>query len=335
MKPTLIEALTRPPQGYADTGALGKEMRRLCSLGLDSLPLPAGGDTLQRWQCLAAVAGHDLGLCKLYEGHTDALAIMQELRAQSVPEGSIWGTWASEPPQARVMVRREGDRAVLSGRKAWCSGAGVVTHGLLTAWDDDGQQQLVAVPMDQPNLCVTDDGWHAVGMANTGSVEILLENAEGWYVGPAGGYLSRPGFWLGGIGIAACWFGAARELARHLAQHCHARPEPHALAHLGAVDRALGACIAVLRQAANAADQQPDGPFEHSARLCRAVAEETAETVISHVGRAMGAGPYCKDPHFARLIADLPVYLRQSHAERDLAALGQLLGAPTTRTWSL
>ncbi|KTC37789.1 MULTISPECIES: acyl-CoA dehydrogenase family protein [Pseudomonas] len=335
MKPTLIEALTRPPQGYADTAALGKEMRRLCSLGLDSLPLPAGGDTLQRWQCLAAVAGHDLGLCKLYEGHTDALAIMQELRAQSVPEGSIWGTWASEPPQARVMVRREGDRAVLSGRKAWCSGAGVVTHGLLTAWDDDGQQQLVAVPMDQPNLCVTDDGWHAVGMANTGSVEILLENAEGWYVGPAGGYLSRPGFWLGGIGIAACWFGAARELARHLAQHCHARPDPHALAHLGAVDRALGACIAVLRQAANAADQQPDGPFEHSARLCRAVAEETAETVISHVGRAMGAGPYCKDPHFARLIADLPVYLRQSHAERDLAALGQLLGAPTTRTWSL
>ncbi|MBD8479988.1 acyl-CoA dehydrogenase family protein [Pseudomonas coleopterorum] len=335
MKPTLIEALTRPPQGYADTAALGKEMRRLCSLGLDSLPLPAGGDTLQRWQCLAAVAGHDLGLCKLYEGHTDALAIMQELRAQPVPEGSIWGTWASEPPQARVMVRREGDRAVLSGRKAWCSGAGVVTHGLLTAWDDDGQQQLVAVPMDQPNLCVTDDGWHAVGMANTGSVEILLENAEGWYVGPAGGYLSRPGFWLGGIGIAACWFGAARELARHLAQHCHARPEPHALAHLGAVDRALGACIAVLRQAANAADQQSDGPFEHSARLCRAVAEETAEIVISHVGRAMGAGPYCKDPHFARLIADLPVYLRQSHAERDLAALGQLLGAPTTRTWSL
>ena len=335
MKPTLTEALTWPAPGYADTAALGKELRRLCAAGLDSLPLPAGGDTLQRWQCLAAVAGHDLGLCKLYEGHTDALAIMQELNAGPVPQGSIWGTWASEPPQARVIVRMEGGRAVLSGRKAWCSGASVVTRGLLTAWDDDGEQQLVAVPMDQPNLCVTDDGWNAVGMANTGSVEILLENAEGWYVGPAGGYLSRPGFWLGGIGIAACWFGAARELGHHLAQHCHNRPEPHALAHLGAVDRALGACMAVLRQAASAADQQPDGPFEHSARLCRAVAEETAETVISHVGRALGAGPYCKDPHFARLIADLPVYLRQSHAERDLAALGQLLGAPTTRTWSL
>ena len=335
MKPTLTEALTWPAQGYTDTAALGREMNRLCSLGLDCLPAPAGGDTLQRWQCLAAMAGHDLGLCKLYEGHTDALAIMHELGAEPAPPGSIWGTWASEPPQARVMVRQEGDRVLLSGRKAWCSGASVVTHGLLTAWDDDGQQQLVAVPMDQPNLCITDDGWNAVGMANTGSVEILLENAEGWYVGTPGSYLDRPGFWLGGIGIAACWFGGARELARKLAQHCHSRPEPHALAHLGAVDQALSACSAVLRQAASMADLQPDADFEHPARLCRAVAENTAETVISHVGRALGAGPYCKDPHFARLIADLPVYLRQSHAERDLAALGQLVGAPTTRTWSL
>jgi len=30
----------------------------------------------------------------------------------------------------------------------------------------------------------------------------------------------------------------------------------------------------------------------------------------------------CRNPRFARAMADLPVYLRQSHAERDLAALG-------------
>ncbi|RMU46853.1 hypothetical protein ALP27_04872, partial [Pseudomonas savastanoi pv. glycinea] len=52
---------------------------------------------------------------------------------------------------------------------------------------------------------------------------------------------------------------------------------------------------------------------------------------------AVCAGPYCKDPHFARLITDLPVFLRQSHAEQDLAALGQLTGKrlPALRTWSL
>lgn len=335
MRPTLAEALKWPAQGYPDTAALGAELARLCAQGLDALPLPAGGETLQRWQCLAAVAGHDLGLCKLYEGHTDALAIMAELDGPASPSGALWGTWAAEPPQARVMLENVGDRVLLTGRKAWCSGAAAVTHGLLTAWDADGQQQLVAVVMDQPNLCVTDDGWHAVGMANTGSVEILFEHAEGTLIGAPGSYIARPGFWLGGIGIAACWYGAARELAMSLARHCDARPEPHALAHLGAVDTALVSCAAVLREAASHADRHPDGHFERHARRCRAVAEQTAETVIHHVGRALGAGPYCKTAHFAQLIADLPVYLRQSHAERDLAALGQLLGASSTRPWTL
>ena len=45
----------------------------------------------------------------------------------------------------------------------------------------------------------------------------------------------------------------------------------------------------------------------------------------SYLGRALGAGPLCKDEHLARLFADLPVFLRQSHAERDLEALGRAM----------
>jgi hypothetical protein len=35
----------------------------------------------------------------------------------------------------------------------------------------------------------------------------------------------------------------------------------------------------------------------------------------------------CRNARFARALADLPVFLRQSHAERDLAALGELVAA--------
>jgi hypothetical protein len=35
----------------------------------------------------------------------------------------------------------------------------------------------------------------------------------------------------------------------------------------------------------------------------------------------------CRNARFARALADLPVFLRQSHAERDLAALGELSAA--------
>jgi hypothetical protein len=179
---------------------------------------------------------------------------------------------------------------------------------------------------------VTDQGWQAVGMGATGSVEVLLDNAKALAIGNPGDYLQRPGFWHGGIGIAACWYGAACSMAERLREHCAHREEPHALAHLGAVDSALQGAAAVLRASAVAIDDAPLDDAELLARRTRAVVENAAEQVIHHVGRALGAGPYCKDRQFAQLSADLPVFLRQSHAERDLAGLGQII---REGTWTL
>ncbi len=320
---------------YADTQALGNALKALQEEGLDQLPLPGSGQTLERFSRLAQVAGHDLRLCKLFEGHTDALAIIAQLNSPLPPVASTWGMWAAEPPNAKVRVRLDGHRLRVDGLKAWCSGAAVVSHGLLTAWDEEDRQQLVAVEMNKPGITVTDKGWNAVGMAATGSVEVLFEGATGLAVGGPGDYLSRPGFWQGGIGIAACWYGGAQRLGEVLRLHCAKRPEPHALAHLGAVDSALNSAACVLRASAAQVDREPFADARQIAQQARACIEDTVEQVIRHVGRAVGAGPYCKDPHFAQLMADLPVYMRQSHAERDLAGLGeQVAGEPTGR-WAL
>ncbi|RON52565.1 acyl-CoA dehydrogenase family protein [Pseudomonas frederiksbergensis] len=323
--------LQQQPPDYADTQALGRCLRAMVEAGLDRLPLPGDGQTLVRFQGLAEVAGHDLGLCKLYEGHTDALAIIQQLGGSPTP-ASTWGMWAAEPPQAKVRISPSGHMVLLDGRKAWCSGAAVLSHALLTAWDDQDRQQLVAVALDQPGVNVTTDGWHAVGMGATGSVDVLFEGAEAQAIGNPGDYLQRPGFWQGGIGIAACWYGAARSIAERLRRHCAQHPELHALAHLGAVDSALHAAAEVLRGSALSIDTLPLADAELLARRARAVVEQCAEQVIQHVGHALGAGPFCKDRQFAQLMADLPVFLRQSHAERDLAALGQQV---TNGGWTL
>lgn len=323
--------LLRQSTDYPDADALGHCLREMVEAGLDQLPLPGDGQTLALFQRLAEVGGHDLGLCKLYEGHTDALAIIQQLGGSPTP-GSTWGMWAAEPPDARLRCSPKGHLVTLNGRKAWCSGAAVLSHALLTAWDDQDRQQLVAVALDQPGVTVTDKGWQAVGMGATGSVEVLFDGAEAQAIGQPGDYLQRPGFWQGGIGIAACWYGAAQSIAEHLRSHCAQRPEPHALAHLGAVDCALQSAAAVLRISALTIDAAPLDDAQLLARRARAVVEQAAEQVIFHVGHALGAGPYCKDRHFARLIADLPVFLRQSHAERDLAALGEQV---LSGTWAL
>lgn len=330
-----LHEFLRGYRDYPDTQALGAALRALVEEGLDQLPLPGSGQTLERFSRLAQVAGHDLRLCKLFEGHTDALAIIAELDSPLPPVGSTWGMWAAEPPTAKVRIRRDGQRVRLEGRKAWCSGAAVVSHGLLTAWDEEDRQQLVAVEMHQPGVTVTDEGWTAVGMAATGSVEVLFQDAVGLAIGKPGDYLARPGFWQGGIGIAACWYGAAQRLAEALREQCAKRAEPHALAHLGSVDSALHSAACVLRDSATHIDRQPKADARLLAQQARACIEETVDQVIHHVGRALGAGPYCKDPHFAQLMADLPVYLRQSHAERDLAALGQQVADERPGRWEL
>lgn len=99
------------------------------------------------------------------------------------------------------------------------------------------------------------------------------------------------------------------------------------------MDAQLYAAGCALADAAEWIDAHPLEDAEHIARRLRAVVEAAARATLLHVGHALGAAPYCLDPHLARLLADLPVYLRQSHAERDLAALGQLAAQAPAGGW--
>lgn len=317
-----------------DPAGLGVVLRALVERGYDRapvVPLPGHGDTLTRWRALAAVAACDLGLVKLFEGHTDALAILAELQSAEPPEGSRWGVWAAEPPDARVEAvkvgfRSDGQELQLTGTKAWCSGAGVVTHALITVWLD-GEPVLAAVAMDQPTISIDTSKWQAVGMQATASADVTFDQTAATLIGAAHDYVRRPGFWHGGAGIAACWYGAAAQIGQMLRDACAQRADAHRLAHLGAVEVALAGAAAVLRETAAQIDANPRGDSQREAMRARLVVEDAATRVMNHATRTLGAGPLCRNARFARALADLPVFLRQSHAERDLAALGELSAA--------
>lgn len=306
--------------------------QRFAELVGESLPLPATGRTLQRWRRLAEVAAEDLTLAKLYESHTDALAILSELGAGPPPVGSCWAVWAAEPPAARLSLVADGDRLLLRGRKDWCSGAGVVSHALVTGWDGEGRQQLAAVRLGQPGISADFGKWQAPGMARARTADLSFDDVPGMPVGLPGQYTDRPGFWHGGCGIAACWYGGMLPLARAAAAAAHRRSDPHVLAHLGSIDLAIRSLRALLVETAGWLDDHPrEAAVEQALRL-RAAADGTARLVLDHAGRALGAGPLCRDPAVARHFADLPIFIRQTHAERDLAALGD---AVTDLSWQL
>lgn len=324
-----IPSLTASLRETPETPDRETTFKNLITHHYDQLPLPAKGQTLTRWQALSAVAACDLSLTKLFEGHTDALAILAELAGPPSNDTTAWAVWAAEPPTARVTATAIGGKdkhpqLILDGTKAWCSGARIVDAALITAWLD-GAPILAAVSMNQPGVSIDSAQWHAVGMQATNSADVHFEGVSATQVGGPHRYVERPGFWHGGAGIAACWYGAAAAIGGWVRDAVQRRAEPHRLAHLGAIDVALASAAAALREAAATIDAHPHADSQRVALRVRLIVEAAATEVMTHAGRALGAAPLCRDARFARAMADLPVFLRQSHAENDLAALGQVI----------
>lgn len=313
-----VPAWRRTARAFADAVASGR---------LD-LPLPGSGATRHRWAAFAKLAGEDLSLARLAEGHADAIAILAELGGPRPEPGSRWGVWAASPPGVNVTASRQGGTWILSGTKQYCSGARICTHALVTAFADDGER-LFAVPV--AGLAPVPGSWPATGMAGSDTLDVGFPAVPAEPVGPPGGYTDRPGFSHGGAGVAACWYGGARAIARTLLAAAAAGDlGPHALAHLGAVDIGLRTARTALGEAAIDIDGDPkDLQGEGAARALRvrSLTEATATDVIARTGRALGAGPLSHDESHARAVADLTVYLRQHHAECDLARLGELVAS--------
>ncbi len=311
-----------------DTGAVAAIVEAARHGGMLDLPLPGAGQTAARLGVLSAWGRADLVFARLAEGHADAVAILAELGGPE-PGDALWGVWAAVPRSVRA--RREGQRWLLDGERPWCSGAGVCDRALVTAQDGaDVRLFAVNVADGQP----LDGTWPAVGMAGSDSRTVRFSATPAVPVGGPGQYVDRPGFWHGGIGVAACWYGGALGVADTLLDKARTQPpNPHALAHLGAVAVTLTATGALLERAAAVIDADPKAALPILAAQVRLAAEASASEVLDRVGRALGAGPLCLDHAHARRVADLTVYLRQSHAESDLAGLGAAIRDSGTAPW--
>jgi alkylation response protein AidB-like acyl-CoA dehydrogenase len=245
--------------------------------------------------------------------------------------------WAAEPPNARLSALGDIDSqtVLLQGTKSWCSGAASVTHALVTAWNERDEPVLAAVDLRHDRVRITDSGWQAVGMQASASVDVSFERVPALRIGSPRAYVERPGFWHGGAGIAACWFGAAAGIAAFVARDARHRAGPHKLAHLGVIDTTLSATAALLRETSGYIDRSPHADAMAAAMRARLAAETAASLVVTRAGRALGAAPLCRDAHFAQLMADLPVFIRQSHAERDEASLAERVIEEGLTSWQV
>ena len=321
------------------------------------VPDPMDGRTLELWEALATLGAVDLTLARVAEPHLDALAILAQARRHGEIDESDWRErsteWQATPlwqvyaaeGSGRLRARAAGPGWRLTGPKPWCSLAEHATYALVTAWVDDEHRGLFAVDLAADGVTREAESsvsgqsgvWASRGLTQVQSTGILLDDVHAVAVGSPGWYLTRPGFAWGGAGVAAIWYGATVALARTLRASATRRtPDQVALLHLGAVDTALWRARSVLESAAAVADDPltPEDESEHVAGVVRQVVADAAEEVLHRVGHALGPAPLTGDEDHARRVADLTVYLRQHHAERDLAVAGQrVVNDPSGWSW--
>jgi alkylation response protein AidB-like acyl-CoA dehydrogenase len=297
---------------------------RLQSVVAEELPLPGTGATALRHRRLMEIGREDLTLARLAEAHWDAVAILAE-GGRRPQVDQLYGVWASEKPGGALELRSSASGLTIRGSKRFCSGAGLVDRALVTVGSPKNLLVEVDLRRNAANIRFDGTGWKTTAFGGTNTSIVVFDDAtvtEADCIGDTGWYLDRPGFWHGACGPAACWAGGAIGLVDFAMRQN--RDDAHTLAHLGAMHTARWGVRSHLDRAGIEIDADPKNVIEAEIRALslRHLIEQLCTDVLRRIPRAFGPFPLAMDEAVSLRYQELDLYLRQSHAERDLEQIG-------------
>jgi len=285
---------------------------------------------------LRIIGRADLSLGRIFEGHVNALKLFawfgsaeQKVGlASALDDGAFYGVWATEPPPG-VTLARSDKGWLLTGAKAFATGAGGLAFAVITARRENDGTQLVVVPANVAGR--TDlSAWRVRGMRATGSGSYDLtgmQPSEDQLLGAPGDYTAEPRFTAGAWRFLAVQLGGIEGLLAETrsAMSETVRNDPLQRVKFGEAVAATRTAYLWVREAAQrAADDAVDAP--DFVRMARGVVERAALDVMELSARIVGTRSAFDGQRIDKIIRDLSLYLRQAgpdHA-RDRAAIAWL-----------
>ncbi len=325
--------------------------------GLMMAPFPAscGGEDLwapERHADLAAVlrliGGGDLSIARLYEGHVNAISlvcrygsIMQiTTLADAVREGAVSAVWGAEDA---VGLRAELIDAEwrLDGYKIFASGAGVVTHPVVTA--RRGAEQILLLPTLSGRERADASGWTALGMRSsaTGVVDFSgLRLGADQILGTDGDFMRQPHFSGGAWRFCAVHLGATERLVDLFREHLVTRKrdgDPFQMQRVAHCATAVTTAAFWVNEAARRMASSSEEPERTVCfvNMTRMVTERAALDVLEAVQRGVGLQAFLRPHAIERVARDLATYLRQPVPDLAMADAGRAVLASTRRMGEL
>ncbi|MFV0624385.1 acyl-CoA dehydrogenase [Sphingomonas sp. ac-8] len=285
---------------------------------------------------LYAVGRHDLPLGRVFEGHVDALQIVsrygtsaQRTAAHAAArEGAVFGVWNADDPEAPATLAD----LRLSGGKAFASGAGIVTHALVSV-DAKGGRQLLLVDLAGAPPAIDRSWWRVTGMQRSETHRVRWDAAPlppAAAIGAPGDYVREPWFSGGALRFAAVQAGGIAAVVDQVRDHLVAAgraDDPHQAVRLA--DLFLAAQGAADAVAAAAHGWQDDAVERTLAGVAaaRVAVYQAGERVLMLAQAAVGVQAMFLDHPLAATLADLAVYLRQPGPDAQRTRTGAAVAA--------
>ncbi|MBW4521918.1 MAG: acyl-CoA/acyl-ACP dehydrogenase [Scytolyngbya sp. HA4215-MV1] len=346
-----------------------EEFEQICQAGLLAAPLfrELGGlglgieatMTAPLLSLLKQIGWGNLAVGRIYEGHVNALQLIQTLGTPAQIERyardardrhKIFGVWNAEASDGVKLIPLDNGCYRLEGAKTFASGCGEVDRPFVNGALPDGQWQMCIVPMDEVSTRVDMDWWQPAGMRATASYKVDFTGVEvdaSTLIGQPGDYYRQPWLTAGVIRFAAVQLGGAEALfdaTRAYLREIGYTNHPYQEERLSKMAIALESGNLWLRGAADQISAYapvfggyPTIPQPQSQQLVsytnmtRTAIEQICMEVMQLCERCVGTRGLLPPYPMERIIRDLTLYLRQPAFDVALSSVGQfVLAEPAT-----
>lgn len=291
---------------------------------------------------LHAAGRQDLAAARLLEGHVDALQLLRRYGrdpgvnrlADSLQASGSCGVWNADLPGSPLRI--ENNR--ITGGKSFASGAGLLTHALVTLQaDDPAHVQLVLVDLSRTPPSVDRDWWRVVGMQASHTHQVRWQQLPldaVTLIGAPGDYAREPWFSGGALRFVAVHAGGIAALFDTVRAHLVARErarDPHQLARLARLYTAADTASALCARAAGEwFETEGETRLAYVAHVRLAISD-LAVSAIALAQEAIGVEALFEAHPACRVLTDLMVYIRQPGPDRQREALGRSLALGSLR----
>jgi len=318
---------------------------------------PAYANVFLLWQMTRAIAKADLSFARCWEGHNNALILIDRLAnsaqkkrwlGEVVEKGARWAAWSGEPqsrlPQQKYSIGTEIEKVtdgyVINGNKVFATSAPGANWAILLvslagpggARDViDGENNLLMLACDLSDASINFEGswWDPIGMRSTVSYKVNFNNTfihQDNCIGEIGEYLTlgmqscfTPHYAVSFLGALEAAYDYALETVRSQGR----QNDPYVQHHIAKIKLNIDTLDLWLAHVAYKLDHHDHAGARDAASKFRLLAEQLAEDGVKRCIKICGARSLNKPSHLERIYRDLTLYVQHDNADHILATIGR------------